>query len=58
MALLLAFLVTQLHPTQSPGLRPAMRSNREERCHPLAADFPCHSRYTEKCWMWLSAVPR
>src|SRR6516164_8931241 len=28
-----------------------MRSNREARCHPLVADFPCHSRYTERCWM-------
>src|SRR5207245_10042984 len=23
-----------------------MRSNREERCHPLAADFPTYSPYT------------
>jgi pimeloyl-ACP methyl ester carboxylesterase len=27
-----------------------MRSNREATCHLLAADFPRHSRYTEKCW--------
>ena len=33
------------------GTQPGMRSNREETCHPLAADFPGHSRYTEKCWM-------
>jgi pimeloyl-ACP methyl ester carboxylesterase len=25
-----------------------MRSNREETCHPLAADFPHHSRYTQR----------
>src|SRR6516164_9104606 len=28
-----------------------MRSNREATCHPLVADFPRHSRYTERCWM-------
>ena len=39
MGVLFAFLVTRRHPTQSPGLRPGMRSNRDERCHPLAADF-------------------
>src|SRR5437588_8426936 len=27
-----------------------MRSNREETCHPLVADFLRHSRYTEWCW--------
>ena len=43
MGVLLAFYVTRWHP-------PGMRSNGEERCHPLAADFPGHSRYTEKCW--------
>src|SRR5918911_2940302 len=30
--------------------QPGMRSNREETCHLLAADFPPHSRYTERCW--------
>src|SRR6266704_6047210 len=44
MGVLLAFYVTRWHP-------PGMRSNGEERCHPLAADFPGHSRYTERCWM-------
>jgi len=40
------------------GTQPGMRSNREERCHPLAADFPWHSSYTERWWMRLSAGPR
>ncbi|HEX6553427.1 MAG TPA: hypothetical protein VF026_11750 [Ktedonobacteraceae bacterium] len=30
--------------------QPGMRSNREEICHLLAADFPRHSGYTERCW--------
>ena len=28
-----------------------MRSNREETCHLLEADFPRRSRYTEICCM-------
>jgi hypothetical protein len=32
------------------GSTPAMGSNREATCHLLAADFPRHSRSTERCW--------
>src|SRR5258708_29348029 len=42
MGVLLAFRVTRRHPTSNA-------KHREERCHPLAADFPRHSRYTERC---------
>jgi hypothetical protein len=44
MGVLLAFRVTRRHPTSNA-------KHREERCHPLAADFPKHSRYTSRCWM-------
>jgi hypothetical protein len=44
MGVLLAFRVTRQHPFSNA-------KQREERCHPLAADFPWHSRYTERCWM-------
>src|SRR6266702_1757839 len=42
---------TQPEVVSPRGTQPGMRSNREETCHLLAADFPRHSRYTERCWM-------
>ncbi len=51
MGVLFAFLVTRQHPSSNA-------KQREARCHLLAVDFPRHSRYTERCWMQLSAGPR
>jgi hypothetical protein len=43
MAVLLALHVTWRHPTRNA-------KQQEHRCHPLAADFIGHCRYTERCW--------
>ncbi len=43
MGVLLAFRVTRQQLTSNA-------KQRAERCHLLAADFPWHSRYTERCW--------
>ena len=36
---------------RDPGHPTSNAKQREERCHPLAVDFPRNSRYTERCWM-------
>jgi len=36
---------------RDPGQPTSNAKQREERCYPLVAVFPRHSRYTGRCWM-------